>query len=157
MSSLPNEPETGMIRENRGVSRKRYLHYHNYQTQVSFALLRPIRASLSSMRRTLFAIAALALLFTACNKTDEDINNVPDKGIVRFKNTSGTRADLYRIFLDDFKYGELFGGDSASFPNITAGSHRVKAEQIGNVVGTAKLLQQVIIVRKDSVAIFSFP
>ena len=109
------------------------------------------------MRRTLFAIAALALIFSACNKKDEDINNVPDKGALRFKNTSGTRADLFRIYLDDFKYGELFGGDSATFPNITAGSHRVKAEQIGNITDSARLRQQVIIVRKDSVAIFSFP
>ena len=108
------------------------------------------------MRRTLYAIAALALIISAsCNKNaDEDINNVPDRGSLRFKNTS---ADQYRIYLDDFVYGSLYGGDSATYPDITAGSHRVKAEQIANIVGTPTLKQQVIIVRKDSVAVFSFP
>jgi hypothetical protein len=110
------------------------------------------------MRRTLYAIAALALIITsACNKNDEDIDKVPDRGSIRFKNASPTRAELYRIYLNDFRYGELYGGDSATFTDITAGTHRVRAEQIGGVTDTPKLRQQIIIVRKDSVVTFRFP
>lgn len=106
------------------------------------------------MRRTLYAIATLALITSAaCNKEDEDINNVPDKGSVRFINTSG---DRYNIYLDDFLYGNLYKYDSATFPNIVVGSHRVKAEQI-EAVGTPVVRQQVIIVQKDSIAKFIFP
>jgi hypothetical protein len=108
------------------------------------------------MRRILYAIAALAVFTaTSCNKEDEDINNVPDKGAIRFVNTS---SDLYDIYLDDFKYGNLYGGDSSFYPNIVIGSHKVKAIQVGNVgSGTPILKQQVVIVEKDSVAVFRFP
>ena len=108
------------------------------------------------MRRTLYAIAALVLIaVTACNKEDEDINNVPEKGAVRFKNTSNDRYDFY---LDGTKFGDMYGQDSTTFPYIVIGSHIVKAVQTGNVVGGAPIVrQQVVIVRKDSVAIFSFP
>ncbi len=107
------------------------------------------------MRRILYAIAAL-ILFTAvaCNKKDEDIDNVPDKGSIRFINVSD---DQYNIYLDDFLYGNLYGHDSATFPEIVTGAHRVKAEQIGNVVGTPILRQQLLIVDKDTVVSFTFP
>lgn len=106
------------------------------------------------MRRTLYAIAALALITAvSCNK-DEDIDNVPDKGAVRFVNRSG--SEHYDIYLDDYKYGNLYGDDSAFYPNITAGIHRVKAQQI-DVVGTGKLFQQQVWIQKDSVYTFQFP
>jgi len=107
------------------------------------------------MRRTLYAIAALALITSAaCNKKDEDINNVPDKGAIRFINAS--TVDRYNIYLDDYLFGNLFADDTAFFPDIVIGAHRVKAEQI-DVFGTPILRQQVVTVQKDSVATFIFP
>lgn len=107
------------------------------------------------MRRTLYAIAALALITAvSCNKSDEDIDNVPDKGAVQFEN--GTSNERYDIYLDDYKYGNLFGGGVALYPGITAGVHRVKAQQI-DVTGPGNLYQKQITVVKDSVYVFRFP
>jgi hypothetical protein len=107
------------------------------------------------MRKTLYAISALAIITAvSCTKKDEDINNVPDKGFVRFINASS--SDRYNIYLDDFLYGNLYGDDTATFPNITTGAHTVKAQQI-DVVGQGTLRQQQIYVNKDSTTTFVFP
>jgi hypothetical protein len=107
------------------------------------------------MRRTLYAIATLALITSAaCNKEDEDIDNVPDKGTVRFINTS---ADRYNIYLDGHLYGNLYGDDTAIFPKIDAGSHPVRAEQIEPIPPAPVLRQKTIVVQKDSTATFIFP
>lgn len=107
------------------------------------------------MRRTFYAFAALALVTAvSCNKEDEDINNVPDKGAVRFVNASAN--DRYNIYLDDHLFGNMYGDDTTVFPNITAGVHKVKAQQI-DVTGPGILREQQILVKKDSVATFVFP
>ena len=107
------------------------------------------------MRRTLYAIAALALIITAaCNKEHEDINNVPDKGTIRFINKS---ADLYDFYLDDARFGNLYGDDTAIVNSVGTGSHRVKAIQAANIVGAPTLRELVVIVKKDSVVTFTFP
>src|SRR5690349_16674827 len=98
------------------------------------------------MRRTLYTIAALVLItVTACNKEDEDIENVPDKGAIRFKNTSN---DLYDFYLDGVKFGNMYGHDAITFPSIVVGSHLVKAVQAANIVGGPVVRQQVVIVKK---------
>lgn len=107
------------------------------------------------MRRTLYAIASLAIIsIVACNKKDEDIDNVPDKGGIRFINRS---ADLYDIYLDEFHYGELYGDDTSIYYKIITGTHRVMARQKANIIDTPKLRQQIIIIYKDSVSTFIFP
>ena len=111
------------------------------------------------MKRTLFALAALAVISLGACKKDEDNfdtvrNNVPDSGTLRFKNLSN---DLYDFYLDDVKYGDLYGGDSADFRNITAVGHRVKAIQRSNIVGNPILRQQTVFVKKDTVTVFQFP
>ena len=107
------------------------------------------------MRRTLYAIATLALITSAaCNKEDEDINNVPDKGSIRYINTS---ADRYNIYLDGFPYGSLYGDDTAIYPKIVVGSHQVRAEQVENISGAPVLRQKTVVVQKDSTATFIFP
>ena len=115
----------------------------------------PIRDLTTIHEKDAYAIAALALITSAaCNKKDEDINNVPDKGAIRFINAS--TADRYNIYLDDYLFGNLFADDTAYFPNIVIGSHRVKAQQI-DVTSTPILRQRVVIVQKDSVSNFIFP
>lgn len=106
------------------------------------------------MRRTLFAIAGLALVTLAACTKEEDIDKIPDRGSVRYINRS---ANLYRIFLDDQPYGELYGDDTALYPKVIIGAHRVKALQIADIVDTPKLRQETVVVQKDSVATFVFP
>lgn len=110
------------------------------------------------MSKTLLAAALFALIgLGACKKDDDnpDIpNNYLDKGAIKFQNNS---TDLYDIYLDDARYGSLYGGQSSTYPNITTGVHRVKAVQIEHVSGTAILRQENIWVQKDSTAVFMFP
>ncbi len=111
------------------------------------------------MSKTLLAAALLAIIgLGACKPADEDDMGRPtnylEKGALRFKNSS---TDLYDIYLDDARYGNLYGGDSSTYPNITVGTHRVKAIQTEHVMGTAILRQQIVIVAKDTVTTFVFP
>ncbi len=110
------------------------------------------------MTKTLLAAAILAIIgISACKKDDVD-PSVPsyyvDKGYIKFQNNS---KDLYDIYLDDARYGNIYGGDTARYPKIPVGGHRVKAIQTEHISGTAKLFQQTIIVYKDSVTTFAFP
>ncbi|MEO6834139.1 MAG: hypothetical protein ABI378_15650 [Chitinophagaceae bacterium] len=107
------------------------------------------------MRRTLYALAALTIFTLAsCTKNEDDPPIVPTTGSLRYVNTS---ADRYDIYLDDVKYGYLFGGDSSTYPNISQGAHRIKVIQSANIVGTPTLRQQIIDVVADSVTIYRFP
>ncbi len=110
------------------------------------------------MTKTLLAAAILAIIgISACKKDDVD-PSVPsyyvDKGSIKFQNNSG---DLYDIYYDDYHYGDIYGGDTAVYPKIPVGAHRVKAVQKEHINGTAILKQQTIIVYKDSVTTFAFP
>lgn len=104
------------------------------------------------MRRTLYAFVALALFTAVSCKKDDDINDVPDKGAVRYINVSG---DHYEIFLDGYSYGSMYGYDTSFYPNISTGAHFVKAQQLD--VPNGILRQQQIFVNKDSVTTFIFP
>jgi hypothetical protein len=110
------------------------------------------------MSKTLLAAAILAIIgISACKKEDVDPtvpNYYVDKGYIKFQNNS---PDLYDIYLDDAHYGDIYGGDTAVYPRIPIGGHRVKAVQKEHVNGTAILRQQTIIVYKDSVTTFAFP
>jgi hypothetical protein len=64
---------------------------------------------------------------------------------------------LYDIYLDDAYYGNLYGGDTVLFPNISTGSHRVRARQIEHISVTPKERAVVVIVYKDSTTTFVFP
>ena len=103
-------------------------------------------------------MALLAVIGMGACKKDDDDPSVPstlvDKGSIKFKNNSG---DLYDIYVDDARYGQLYGGASSTYPNITIGDHRVKAVQIEHINGTPTLRQQIVIVYKDSVTTFAFP
>jgi hypothetical protein len=105
------------------------------------------------MKRTLFA-AAIALISLAGCKKDEVIDKIPDVGTILYINTS---LDEYDFYLDDQKFGYLYGGDSARYTGVTTGAHRVKAIQKANIVLTPTIKQQVVIVVKDSVVNFVFP
>ena len=108
------------------------------------------------MKRTLYVIAALALItFAACKKDDEPASAAaPDRGSIRFTNTSN---DLYDIFLDGNRLGDIYGGYSAVYNGLGTGFHAVSVVQTGNVMGTPTRRQQQVIVYKDSIAKFSFP
>jgi hypothetical protein len=111
------------------------------------------------MSKTLLAAMLLAIVgLSACKQNDADDSPVPSnyvkKGSIKFQNNSG---DVYDIYLDDARYGNLYGGTSSTYPNIPIGDHRVKAVQTSNISGTPKLRQQIIIVYKDSVSTFAFP
>ena len=106
------------------------------------------------MRRTLFAAAIALISLAGCKKDDEVIDKIPDTGAVLFINTS---TDEYDFYLDDQKFGNLFGGDSARYTGVTTGAHRVKAIHVNPPMTNPTLRQQVIQVQKDSTAIFAFP
>jgi len=110
------------------------------------------------MSKTLLAAALFALIGLGACKKEDDNPDIPgnylDKGAITFQNTS---ADLYDIYLDDARYGDLYGGKSATYPNITAGIHRVKAVQTEHISGSPLVRQENIWVIKDSVAVFAFP
>ncbi len=111
------------------------------------------------MSKTLLAAALLAVIgFGACKKDDTDDTGKPsnfiEKGSLRYINKS---SDLYDIYLDDARYGNLYGDDTATYPGISTGFHRVKALQIEHVSGTPTVRQQNIYVIKDSVVTFIFP
>lgn len=110
------------------------------------------------MSKYLLVAGLLAILgFGACKKDEVD-PNVPshfkDKGHLKFQNNS---ADLYDIYLDDARYGNLYGGDTTVYKNIPIGVHRVKAIQIEQVSGSPILRQQNITIYKDSTVTFAFP
>lgn len=110
------------------------------------------------MSKTLLVAALLAIIsLGACNKDDVDPaipNSFVDKGTIRFQNNSG---DLYDIYLDDARYGSLYGHATSDYPKIPVGDHRVKAVQTEHISGTATLRQQIVVVYKDTVTTFSFP
>ena len=110
------------------------------------------------MRRTLYALAALALATAAvsgCKKDDEsEIRAAPKYGAIRFKNMS---ADLYDIFIDNNRMGNLYGGDSATYYNITPAPHTVSAKQTANIVGSPTYRSYTVYLKADSLATFSFP
>ena len=108
------------------------------------------------MRRLFYAVAALSLLAVSCGKDDEimDKVDVPDRGLIRYINRS---MDQYDFYLDDTKMGNMYGGDTIRIPNVTAGTHQVKAIQTSNLIGAATQRQQVVIVYKDSVSTFIYP
>lgn len=110
------------------------------------------------MSKTLLAAALFALIGLGACKKDDDNPDFPtnylDKGAITFRNNS---ADLYNIYLDDAPYGNLYGGQSSTYPNITAGVHRVKALQVEHVNGTPTLRQENVWVIKDSTVVFAFP
>lgn len=107
------------------------------------------------MRRTLYALAALTIFTLAsCTKNEDDAPFVSTTGSLQYINTS---TDKYDIYLDDVKYGYLFGGDSSTYPGIGQGSHRVKVIQSANIVGTATLRQQIVYVVADSLTTYRFP
>jgi hypothetical protein len=110
------------------------------------------------MNKILLAVALLFTIgFTACKPEDVD-PNVPSafqyKGAIKYQNNS---ADLYDIYLDDALYGNLYGGDTARYPNIPVGIHRVKALQKEHISGTPILRQLQLNVYRDSTVTFSFP
>ena len=111
------------------------------------------------MSKTLLAAALLAVIgFGACKKDDTDDTGKPsnfiEKGSIRYINKSG---DLYDIYLDDARYGNLYGDDTATYPGISEGFHRVKALQVVPAGSTATSREQNINVFKDSVVTFIFP
>ncbi len=109
------------------------------------------------MKRVLYAVAALSLFAVSCNKDEEvmDKVGVPDRGQIRFINVSG---DLYDYYLDNTKIGDIYGGDTITVPNITVGTHQVRAIQTRNIVnGVPMFRQENKTVIKDSVATFIFP
>jgi hypothetical protein len=110
------------------------------------------------MSKIVLAVALLLTIgFTACKPEDVD-PTIPSqfqyKGALKYENKS---ADRYDIFLDDTPYGDLYGGDTARYPDIPVGIHRVKAIQKSNIVGTPTLRQEQINVYRDSTVTFSFP
>jgi hypothetical protein len=105
------------------------------------------------MKRTLFA-AAIAVISLAGCKKDEVIDRIPDVGTIRYINVS---SDEYDFYLDDQKFGNLFGGDTARYGGVTTGAHRVKAIQKANIVISPIIKQQVVQVPKDTVVDFVFP
>ncbi len=110
------------------------------------------------MSKTLLAAALLLFIGLGACKKDDDNPDFPqnylDKGAILYQNNSG---DLYDIYLDDARYGSLEGGQSSTYPNISAGVHRVKAVQMEHISGTPTLLQMNVTVVKDSVVLFAFP
>jgi hypothetical protein len=111
------------------------------------------------MSKTLLAAALLVFIgLGACKKDDDDNPNIPanylDKGFLKYQNNSG---DKYDIYLDDARYGSLYGGASTTYPNITAGTHRVKAIQVEHINGAAIERAQTVFILKDSTATFIFP
>jgi len=107
------------------------------------------------MRRTLYALAALSIFaIVSCTKIEDDPPMVSTTGTLRYVNAS---TDRYDIYLDEVKYGSLYGGDSSSYPNISMGEHRVKVIQSANIVGIPVLRQQIIRVVADSVTVYRFP
>ncbi|MBS1615483.1 MAG: hypothetical protein JST06_05130 [Bacteroidetes bacterium] len=110
------------------------------------------------MSKSIFAAALFALIaLGACKKNDDNPDfpaNYLEKGALTFKNNS---ADLYDIYLDNARYGNLYGGDSSTYPNITAGVHQVKAIQVEHISGTPILRQMNILIVKDSTTRFEFP
>jgi hypothetical protein len=110
------------------------------------------------MSKSILAAALLMILgFTACKQEEVDPtipgHYVP-KGSIKYQNST---ADLYDIYLDDAKYGQLYGGASTIYPDIPIGIHRVKAIQKEHIVGTAVISQRQINVYKDSVVEYIFP
>lgn len=110
------------------------------------------------MSKTLLAAALFAIIGLGACKQEEVDPVVPstyvDKGTIKFQNNSN---DLYDIYLDDARYGNLYGGASSSYPKIPVGDHRVKAIQIEHISGTATFREQRVLVFKDSVTTFAFP
>lgn len=111
------------------------------------------------MSRTLLAVALLAVIgFGACKKDDDDDPTIPsnyiNKGRIKYQNNSG---DLYDIYMDNTRYGSLYGGDTVSFPNIATGAHRVRALQVEHISGTPTERAMVVNVYKDSTTTFVFP
>ncbi len=112
------------------------------------------------MSKTILAAALLAIIGLSACKKDDDVDtgkptNYIEKGALRYINKS---ADLYDIYLDDARYGNLYGDDTATYPNITEGFHRVKVVQIEHVQDSKPILrQQNIIVVRDTVVTFVFP
>lgn len=111
------------------------------------------------MSKTLLAAALLVFVgLGACKKDDDDNPKIPSnylqKGYLKYQNNSG---DLYKIYLDDALYGSIYGGDTARYPNITVGSHRVRAEQVEHISGSPIVRAQTVFIYEDSTTTFVFP
>lgn len=110
------------------------------------------------MSKSILATAVFVLIALGACKKSGDVSVYPrnylEKGAITFKNNS---PDLYDIYLDNARYGSLYGGDSSTYPNITVGVHQVKAIQVEHISGTATLKQLNILIVKDSTVRFEFP
>jgi len=108
------------------------------------------------MRRVLYVFAALSITVLSCTKEDQimDKVDVPDRGRVRYINVS---KDPYDIYLDGTKMGSTYGGDTVTIRNVLTGARNVKAIQTDNIVTSAIVKDQIVLVLKDSVANFFFP